>query len=110
MLLTATVALAGKSTTTIPMGQAFVLGGDQTKPLTVSGKNVGPVAVRIVARRGSAKKLLATVAPGGNIGGTFAVGDAAVIENTSSTKSAVISVEFNASVNSLTMDYKPVGK
>lgn len=110
LLVAASAAVAGSSTTRIPRGQAFVLGGDQSKPLTVTGKNIGPVAVRIISRHGSANKLVGIIAPGGKIKAIFGVGDAAVVENTSLTATAVIAVQFNASVNSLTMDYKPVGK
>lgn len=103
-------ALAGTSLTTIPKGQSFALGGDQVSKLHVTGKNVGPVAVKIFSKQAGKRVERGLVQPRGEIVADFAVGETAIIENTSSINNARIYVQFNASVNSLSMRYQPARK
>ena len=95
----------GRSSTQIEPGQIFVLGGEQTAPLLVEGRNTGPVAVEILSERAGRRTAVGQVAPGSLFSKTFGAGEAVLVRNTSASQRAVIAVEFNRDVRSLSMRY-----
>jgi hypothetical protein len=98
-------ACAGHSELTVPPSDTFELGGDQSSPMSVAGKNVGQTAVVILARTKSGEISIASVAPGGTFAYDFAVGETALIRNTSGATPARLSVDFSGSPSSLSMTY-----
>jgi hypothetical protein len=102
-----TAACKGNSTTQIEPGKIFVLGGEHTAPLQVEGRNVGPVPVEILKEKDGVRTSVATVAPGALFSKTFAAKEAALVRNTSPTQRAMVAVEFNRDVSSLSMRYLP---
>ena len=98
-------AFAGHSNLQVPPADTFLLGGDQAAAMTVTGKNVGRSAVLILSRTGGKDSEIATVPPGAKFEHRFAVGETALIRNTSATATARVSVDFTGSPSSLSMGY-----
>jgi hypothetical protein len=103
--LMSAAASQGRSSTQIEPGQIFVLGGEQTAPLLVEGRNTGPVAVEILNEKAGRRTPVGRVAPGSLFSKTFGAGEAVLVRNTSRSQRAVIAVEFNRNVSSLSMRY-----
>jgi hypothetical protein len=89
----------------VPPSDTFVLGGEQRTVMKVSGKNVGQTNVVILSRAGTEETVIANVAPGETFAHDYAVGQAALIRNQSSTETARLSVDFTGSPSSLSMRY-----
>ncbi|MFM9934797.1 MAG: hypothetical protein ACKVOL_01215 [Novosphingobium sp.] len=100
-----TAALAGHSDLQVPPADTFLLGGDQSAAMAVSGKNIGLTGVVILARSAASDTTIAAVVPGGSFAHTFAVGETALIRNQSPTQTARLSVDFTGSPESLSMGY-----
>lgn len=98
-------AMAGHSDLQVPPADTFLLGGDQSAAMGVSGRNIGQTGVVILARSGAGETTIAAVAPGGSFAHTFAVGETALIRNPSATATARLSVDFTGSPASLSMRY-----
>lgn len=95
----------GRSSTQIEHGQIFVLGGEQTAPLLVEGRNTRPVAAEILNEKAGRLTAVAWVPPGSLFSKTFGAGEAVLVRNTSPNQRAVIAVQFNRDVSSLSMRY-----
>lgn len=106
-IVIAAPAAGAHSGLSIPKAQDFQLGGQQARPLSVTGRNVGSVSVAVFARTGSQDAKIADVAPGASFAHTFAVGEAAILRNASATKLAKLSVDFDDNPSALTMSYSP---
>lgn len=100
-----TAAFAGHSELEVPPADTFLLGGDQSAPMQVKGKNTGRTEVIILARTGETETAIATVAPGARFEHMYATGETALIRNTSTTETARLSVDFTGSPESLSMRY-----
>lgn len=96
----------GRSTTQIPAGQTFVLGGGQGTPLRVSGRNSGPVAIVVEARSEAGVEPLVRLEPGERFSQLIPARVAVLLRNTSDTREAQATLEFNSSVSSLSMSYQ----
>jgi hypothetical protein len=99
-------AIAGHSELTVPPAQSFALGGDQPKPMMVRGTNLGPSEVAILSRTGTVESLIATVPVGGKFEHSFAQGETALLQNKSTTATARLSVDFDGTPASLSMNYE----
>jgi len=99
------IAVASHSNLQVPPSDTFVLGGEQRTVMKVSGKNVGQTNVVILSRAGTEETVIANVAPGETFAHDYAVGQAALIRNQSSTETARLSVDFTGSPSSLSMRY-----
>ena len=110
ILLTATLLLAtpalADSRTIIGPGDAFLLGGEQARPIHVVGRNTGKVAVEILSEAAGKRTAIATIAPGKPFDHMFATGQIAVIRNTSATSKAGVSIELTGGLISLSMRYQ----
>ncbi len=106
--LACTAADAGQSGLRVPPADTFLLGGDQRLPMNVSGRNVGPTAVTVLARSGGRDVAIATVAPGGTFRHQFAVGETALIRNLSATTESQVDVKFSGAMSGLSMRYTGV--
>jgi hypothetical protein len=93
------------STTTIPPGQSFLLGGDQRRPLRVIGTNTGRVEVAVAAVAPGGMTLIARAAPGEGFNATFDPGTTARITNASTSQAAEVRVRFNADTSAVGMRY-----
>ncbi len=99
---------AGRSTTTIPPGQTFLLGGDQSRPLKVEGRNVGPVSIELLIMSDGKTESVAVVEPGQTFAREFPVGQTVLVRNLSS-QQATVSLTLNVSVSSVSMRYSGPG-
>ncbi len=104
-LLAPSLASAGKSDLRVAPADTFLLGGEQTTPLDVSGRNIGATHVIIAAQRGTAETVIADVPPGGQFAHQFAPGEVAAIRNPSATVPARVDVRFPDSAFGLSMRY-----
>jgi len=104
-LVLPSAACAGHSELTVPPSDTFELGGDQSSPMSVAGKNVGQTGVVILSRTKTGETSIASVAPGGTFAHDFAVGETALIRNASAATPARLSVDFSGSPSSLSMRY-----
>jgi hypothetical protein len=93
------------STTTIPPGQSFLLGGDQRRPLRVIGTNTGRVEVAVAAVAPGGVTQIARAAPGEGFNATFDPGTTARITNASNSQAAEVRVRFNADTSAVGMRY-----
>ncbi len=93
----------------IEAGETFVLGGGQEGSFTVTGRNTGPVPVDVLGKgEGAAAGVLrGTVAPGAMLEATFASGEAALMRNTSDSKTARLKLTITGDTSSLGMGYVP---
>lgn len=90
----------------IDPGQTFELGGGQKGGFTVTGRNVGPVAVVVLGQRPGAKPVeRGTVAPGGAVDAAFAPGEMALLRNTSGKAMARLKLKVTGDTSSLGMTY-----
>jgi hypothetical protein len=106
LLLAALPGLVAAATLIQP-GQSFVLGGEQTTPVLIEGRNTGPVAVELLRRRGQAAPVLILRAePGQLFSSTLPPGDTALARNTSATQAARLSFRFNGQIDRLSMRYE----
>jgi hypothetical protein len=92
--------------TYIEGGQTFLLGGNQTTSLWVEGRNVGPVPVEILSRKDGIVSVAKKVEPGQLFSQSFAVGETALIRNTSTTRQAQVGVQFTQLVKQMSMRYE----
>jgi hypothetical protein len=99
-------ACVSNSTTQIDPGKTFLLGGEQTAPLRVEGRNVGPVPVEILKRKDGSTTAVATVGPGMLFSRTFGAKETVMVRNPSKDQQARVAVEFNRDVSSLSMRYE----
>ncbi len=99
------VAYAGHSGLKVPPAETFLLGGEQRSTMLVTGTNVGSTDVIVLSRVDGTETTIATVAPGAAFKHDFAVGETALIRNTSTTKTARVSVDFTGSPSDLSMSY-----
>lgn len=72
------------STTWVPPGDAFELGGGNVGSYNVSGANTGNTSVEVLSVTDAGTKSLGTFAPGAKIEHTFADGEMAKFRNLSS--------------------------
>jgi len=90
----------------IDPGQTFELGGGQERGFTVTGRNVGPVAVVVLGQLPGGKPVeRGTVAPGGAIDAAFGPGEMALLRNTSGKAMARLKLEVTGDTSSLGMTY-----
>ncbi|MEQ8411395.1 MAG: hypothetical protein RIB52_07555 [Erythrobacter sp.] len=106
-LVAVAASAAINSNLAIEAGQTFVLGGGQRGAFSVSGENVGPVAVEVLARDGEERVSVGTVAPGVEFQHDFARGEAALLRNTSQEQGARVKVRITGSTGNLGMGYVP---
>lgn len=92
--------------TMIKPGDAFLLGGEQTTPLTVTGRNIGPVPVDLIARVGGLDTRLATIAPGQAFRQIIGARQIAVFRNTSSARGAEVDIDLDKRTFTLSMRYQ----
>lgn len=107
-LMAATAVQAGqiKSNLQIEAGQTFELGGGQEGGFVVTGKNTGPVAVIVLAKReGAAPQVRGTVEPGGAVDARFGGGEMAMLRNTSGRETARLKLTVNGDTSGLGMTY-----
>ncbi len=104
-LVLPSAACAGHGWLTVPPSDTFELGGDHAAPMSVAGKNIGQTAVVILSRSKTGETSIASIAPGGAFAHDFAVGETALIRNTSAASPARLSVDFSGSPSSLSMRY-----
>jgi hypothetical protein len=104
IVIAITPALAGQ--TYIPRGDAFMLGGEQTQPFRVTGRNTGAVAVEVIAETSGQRTSLGQVAPGKSFGQRFEPGQIAVFRNMSATRQAIIQIDLSTVTVSLSMRYQ----
>jgi hypothetical protein len=103
---TAFSACSGSSLTQIEPGKTFLLGGEQSAPLRVEGRNVGPVPVDILMAKDGVTTPVATVAPGSLFSKTFGAREVVMLRNPSKEQQARVAVEFNRDVSRLSMRYQ----
>lgn len=90
----------------IEPGQTFELGGGQEGGFVVTGTNTGPVAVVVLSKaEGAAAVERGTVAPGGAVDAQIAPGEMALLRNTSSQKTARLTLKISGDTSSLGMTY-----
>ncbi|MFO6447651.1 hypothetical protein ACLBKU_10950 [Erythrobacter sp. NE805] len=91
----------------IDPGQTFELGGGQKGGFTVTGRNVGPVAVVVygLAEGATAPVIRGTVAPGGAVDATFGPGEQALLRNTSTMEMARLKLKVSGDISALGMTY-----
>lgn len=107
MAATPAAAWTTRSTTWIPAGQTFVLGGGQPAAFVVEGRNTGPVPVTISAGMdGGPRAFVATVQPGATVKHRFAPGETAWLANGSPTQRAEMTLQLK-NVSGLRMTYTP---
>lgn len=93
----------------IEAGETFVLGGGQKGSFTVAGRNTGSVPVEVLGKaEGAAVGVRRGIAaPGAMLDATFATGEAALLRNTSDSKSARLKLTITGDTASLGMGYVP---
>lgn len=102
-----TVAAApANAQTMIGKGDSFLLGGEQTSPMRVTGRNVGNVPIEIMAELGGKRTPIITVRPGDGFDHVFAPREIAVLRNTSSTREAAAKIGLNKQLYNLSMRYQ----
>ncbi len=107
LLATALTGLAA-ATTLIDPGQTFALGGEQTAPVQLEGRNNGSVAVELLRRRGTeAPVLIVRAEPGQGFSTTLPAGTTALARNTSASQPARVRFVFNGQIDRLSMRYEP---
>jgi hypothetical protein len=90
----------------IEPGKTFQLGGGQPGGFTVTGRNIGPVAVVVLGKTRDAKPAArSTVAPGGEVKARFSPGEQALLRNTSGTVEARLKLKVSGDTSSLGMTY-----
>lgn len=105
LLATIPSAASAESRTTIAAADVFMLGGEQTQPIRVEGKNIGSVAVEILGQSGATKTSYARVAPGQAFDQTFKAQEIALVRNLSETREAVVAIKLDRSLMQLSMRY-----
>ena len=90
----------------VPAGETFHLGERMTGDFTTSAKNIGKVAVTILAKRGERIEKVGVVKPGETVVRKFESGDGVLVRNESLTNSAKLTVEVWGAQN-LAMYYVP---
>jgi hypothetical protein len=95
------------SATSIEPGRAFRLGGGQAGAFVVRGTNTGPVAVAVFSERAGRRDSVATLAPGAPLDVRFPRSAAAVFVNTSSTRTATVTIKVTGDVRALGMASEP---
>ncbi len=106
-LVAALPGLAAANTLIDP-GQTFALGGEQTAPVQLEGRNNGPVAVELLRRRGTeAPVLIVRAEPGQGFSTTLPNGTTALARNTSARQPARVRFVFNGQIDRLSMRYEP---
>lgn len=102
-------AQAGEITSNLQIeaGQTFELGGGQEGGFTVTGRNVGRVAVVVFGLAEGAKAPVerGRVAPGGNVDAAFGPGEQALLRNTSTTETARLKLRISGDTAALGMTY-----
>ncbi|MCU0881038.1 MAG: hypothetical protein MUF14_00030 [Hyphomonadaceae bacterium] len=95
------------STTWIPIGQTFLLGGGQPNGFSLQGRNIGRADVEIyrIAADGT-QTLLTVLEPQQFVRERFAAGEGAAAKNLSTSEQATLRVQFNAGAGSLGMRYR----
>ncbi len=98
------------SVTTIEPSKAFRLGGGQSGPFTVRGRNAGRVAVVVYSELAGKRDSILTLAPGAPVDAQFGANATAVFRNTSSAESATVSIKVTGDVQGLGMRYETTPK
>ena len=98
------------STTSIAPGQAFRLGGGQAGAFTVRGTNTGPVDVIVFSEVAGTRDSLLTLAPGAPVDARFAKSATAIFVNTSTARTATVSIRVTGDIGGLGMRYEPNAK
>ena len=91
--------------TVIEAGKTFLLGGEQKRPLSVEGKNIGKTVIEVSGETAGTRKVLVLLRPGSVVNQTFETGELARFRNTSNSERAVISFKITKDVGSLSMRY-----
>jgi hypothetical protein len=94
------------STTWIPPGDAFELGGGNVGAFRVTGTNTGPTRVEVLAVRLNQPMTIATVPPGGSVDHEFSDGDLAKFRNLSSKDRAELTIVVRGAIGNLGMTYE----
>ncbi len=94
------------STTWVPPGDAFELGGGNVGAYNVSGTNTGNTSVEVLSISTAGAKSLGTFAPGATIEHTFADGEMAKFRNLSSSERAELTIVVKGNIDSLGMKYQ----
>ena len=110
-LLTLTALAAGcgstlNSTTWVPPGQTFLLGGGTAGDYTVSGTNSGQTDVEILSEQDGTTTTVAQLKPGASISHTFTDGQLARFRNLSATDQAELTLVVKGQISSLGMRYQ----
>lgn len=92
----------------VPGGETFHLGERRTGDFTVSARNRGGVAVRLILSRDGKTADIATLGPGETAVGRFESGDGILVRNLSNTITASLRVEVWGT-NNLAMYYTESG-
>lgn len=100
-----TAAPAIASQTLIGAGDAFMIGGSQTAPVAINGRNSGRIPVEISAEVQGMIVYLRTVAPGQDFEQVFGSGQIAVFRNTSKTARAALEFDLSDETKDLEMRY-----
>jgi hypothetical protein len=98
------VPAAADSRTLIAGGQTFMLGGEQTQPFLVEGRNAGAVPVTVLAAGKAGEKVIAILAPRQEVAHVFAAGETALFRN-SAGRQAVMALKLTDQVSGLSMRY-----
>jgi len=94
------------STTWVPPGDAFELGGGNVGSYNVTGTNTGNTSIEVLSVTVASTKSLGTIAPGAKIEHTFADGEMAKFRNLSSTERAELTIVVKGNIESLGMKYQ----
>jgi hypothetical protein len=110
-LITLTALTAGcgstlNSTTWVPPGQTFLLGGGTVGDYTVSGTNSGQTDVEILSEQDGTTTTVARLKPGASISHTFTDGQLARFRNLSATDQAELTLVVKGQISSLGMRYQ----
>lgn len=95
-----------KAQTMIGKGDAFLLGGEQTSPVRVTGRNVGSVPIEIMAELAGKRVPIIMVRPGDSFEHVFAAREIAVVRNTSATRGAAARIKLTPTLYNLSMRYQ----
>ena len=102
-LLLAVPAAAGQ--TLIAAGDAFMIGGEQTTPIAINGRNVGRVPIAIEAEVQGMRVFLRTIAPGQDFEQVLGSGQTGVFRNPSKKAGAAVEFMLGDDAKALAMRY-----
>lgn len=97
-------AVSARAQTRIEPGRSFLLGGEQSQPVRVEGRNTGTVPVELLVRWQDRDEPVATVAPGAPFAFGLPPGAIAMARNPGSTAASLRFV-FDGRIDRLSMRY-----